>query len=435
MTFQNQQLAPVEPELDADEIQGNAIPGFMKPHMALLFLRITDVDSARTYLADISGRVTTLRQVWPSRKAVRAARSLEPTRKSLAATPKKITADVWLNVAVSYRALADKLDTGELNLAAFEDPAFRAGMRTRSPDLGDPIDPDAAGHPDNWVVGGPGNEPDLVLIVAADSPKKLDTRVKQERRISEQHQLYVVHEDHGHKLDETDTGKEHFGFQDGISQPGVRGLIGDEFLAHRCIDEKQVPDRYLYGLPGQLLVWPGEFVFGYPAASADPLVPGAVAQPGPQWSRNGSYLVYRRLRQDVQAFEDFIAQQATHLREQSGFANWTDDRLAAALVGRWKSGAPVIRTPAKDDEELGRNRLYNNSFGYAREPEHCDSRTAGRRLVAGRKPQPTRSAWCARWPRISARSTLAKPPTTWVPPAPDWIAESYATASPTGAVS
>ena len=85
----------------------------------------------------------------------------------------------------------------------------------------------------------------------------------------------------------------------------------------------------LWQLPGQLLVWPGEFVFGYPGASADPLVPGRVKRSGPAWSRNGSYAVYRRLRQDVAAFWGFMRDEAKRLSEEPGFAGWDEHRLAA----------------------------------------------------------------------------------------------------------
>lgn len=74
----------------------------------------------------------------------------------------------------------------------------------------------------------------------------------------------------------------------------------------------------------------------------------------------------RRLRQDTAAFWSFIAREATALRRQAGFSDWTDDRLAAAIVGRWKSGAPLVRAPREDNEALGTDRLANKSFGYAR---------------------------------------------------------------------
>ena len=190
--------------------------------------------------------------------------------------------------------------------------------------------------------------------------------------------LTLLHEDVGAKFDTL--GTEHFGFQDGVSQPGVRGYIDGEFVTPRELAEDNTPDCWLYGLPGQLLVWPGEFVFGHPAASADPLLAGAVALPGPRWSRNGSYLVFRRLRQDVNAFWSFVRDESARLRSLPGFEDWDEDRLAAALVGRWKSGAPLVRAPRADNEALGRDRQANNSFGYAKDAESLqlkDGQTTG----------------------------------------------------------
>jgi Dyp-type peroxidase family len=148
----------------------------------------------------------------------------------------------------------------------------------------------------------------------------------------------------------------------------VRGRTGlHDFLSYRLIDPAETPDTWLHGLPGQLLIWPGEFVFGYPGASADPLVPGEVLRPGPEWSANGSYLVYRRLRQDVGGFYGFLDDQAATLRRSAGFEDWSAERLGAALVGRWRSGAPLLRAPLEDNEELGVDRMANNSFGYAKD--------------------------------------------------------------------
>ncbi len=361
----DQVLPPDEPLLDVDDIQGNILPGFMKPHMTLLALAINDADGVRRFLQRL--QVTTLADVMRSRVKVRAVRTLRPTGRQVGAVPGEVD-DLWLNVALSWKGL-EKLasDRPRLkeDLGAFTDAAFRHGLAARSASLGDPTDPAAEGSPGNWVVGGPNREADLLLVVAADDPVRLTYTLVNLRRSAENCQLDVLHEEHGAKFD--DRGSEHFGFQDGISQPGVRGRVGEtDFLAYREIDRAETPDTWLYGLPGQLLVWPGEFVFGYPGASADPLVPGEVKRPGPAWSRNGSYLVYRRLRQDVAGFWGFIDAEAERLRVQPGFDTWTADRLAAALVGRWRSGAPLLRAPDADDEELGTNRMANNSFGYAR---------------------------------------------------------------------
>jgi Dyp-type peroxidase family len=354
---------PEEPVLDVDDIQGNVLPGFMKPHMRLVSLVFGDVGKARAFLRGVD--VTSLRDVLGSRDRVRAVRGLQPAGDKVGAVPDDLD-DLWLNLGVSYAGLmklAGRSEHLRAEVEAFTDNAFRLGLCARSPGLGDPVDSHAEGHPANWVVGGPGRQVDLVIIVAADDDQRLAQAARDVCRRAREHDLDVLHEDTGLKLDSR--GSEHFGFQDGISQPGVRGRINEhEFLAYRLILDE--PDKWLYGLPGQLLVWPGEFVFGYPASSPDPLVPGPVRVEGPAWSRNGSYLVYRRLRQDVAGFWSFIARAATALRSQDGFSDWTDDRLAAALVGRWKSGAPLLRAPREDNEALGTDRLANNNFGYAK---------------------------------------------------------------------
>src|ERR1700735_2110853 len=41
---------------------------------------------------------------------------------------------------------------------------------------------------------------------------------------------------------------------------------------------------------------------GYPSTSPDPLVPGPNSPALPEWTRNGSFLVFRRLRQNVALF-------------------------------------------------------------------------------------------------------------------------------------
>jgi hypothetical protein len=38
--------------------------------------------------------------------------------------------------------------------------------------------------------------------------------------------------------------------------------------------------------------------------------------------------------------------------------------VAAKLMGRWRSGAPLVLAPEKDDPELGKDRQRNNDFNY-----------------------------------------------------------------------
>jgi Dyp-type peroxidase family len=362
-------LPPEEPLLQADQIQGNVLPGFMKPTTVLCALTIVDVAAAKLWIREIASRMTTLGEAMESRVKVRALRTYRPaTAETLGAVPDEVN-DAWANISFSYAGLAKLLAGGafEDDLGGFEDEAFALGLAARSPLLGDPTDPGAEGNPANWVVGGPGSEVDVLLCVGADRAAEGERLLGEIRGEPAHNGVAVVYEQDGGKLDAI--GSEQFGFQDGISQPGVRGRISDEdFLTPRTIDASATPESWLYGLPGQLLTWPGDYVFGYPSSGADPLVPGPEAVAGlkaPDWSRNGSYLVFRRFRQDVAAFWSFAAEQAAQLSAQPAFAGWDAERLAAHIVGRWKSGAPLERSPEADVPALGTDRLANNDFGFA----------------------------------------------------------------------
>ncbi len=360
--------APEEPYLDGDEIQGNVVPGFMKPYMGVVALSSGDVARAKGWLAGVAPRITTLAQAMQSRAQVRAHRGLGPERlHQLGSVPPGMS-DVWLNVALSSGGLSRLLSGGEHagDGGWFTHQGFQRGRAARASLLGDPVDPSAEGNPANWVFGGPGREADVLVILAADCEKAGARTLDEVRAEAAASGLTVLYEESGHKLGAN--GNEHFGFQDGISQPGVRGRLAGfpgGYITPRTIDPSSRPDAWLYGLPGQYLVWPGEFVFGYPRSGADPLIPGQVNLPGPAWSRNGSYLVFRRLRQDVAGFRAFLAESAQALSARPGFAGVTPEWVGARLVGRWPSGAPVARLPDADDAALGVDRLANNAFGFA----------------------------------------------------------------------
>ena len=78
---------------------------------------------------------------------------------------------------------------------------------------------------------------------------------------------------------------------------------------------------------------------------------------------NGTFIVIRKLAQDVAGFRSFL-DRAT--RNADGSSN--PDRaklLSAKMIGRWPSGSPLTLNPEKDDPDLGRNKYRNNDFGFA----------------------------------------------------------------------
>jgi Dyp-type peroxidase family len=256
--------------------------------------------------------------------------------------------DTCTNVAFTASGLAKLgLPQEHLDMLAGE---FREGMTGsdhRRRILGDDGDSDPAG----WCWGGSGDDPDVLLMLYGRD----DAAV---RELERRHDLGAAGLRLVERLDSlTLPGrKEHFGFRDGISQPQIEGYDDDG-------------DQ-----PGNTVA-AGEFVLGYENAygqytnrpllkpSADPqnLLPTAADDPTlHDFGKDGSYLVFRQLRQDVRGFWSCMADKARGMRNgdpvQSGIA------LAAKMVGRWPGGAPLVKAPTADDPAL----MDDNDFSYVR---------------------------------------------------------------------
>ena len=164
--------------------------------------------------------------------------------------------------------------------------------------------------------------------------------------------IKIVYSEIGNTRPGAQRGFEHFGYRDGISQPGIRGLT-------RRSRPATAPDQ---GLPGQDLISPGEFVFGYPGQDpSDKVKPGPPPRMAAPWMCNGSYMVFRRLEQKVPEFRNFVADRAARLGMEP-------DLLGARMFGRWKSGAPLELAPLYDNAALGSDAKRNNDFDYGDDP-------------------------------------------------------------------
>ena len=344
--------SPAEPVFDAaaqDDIQGNIIPGFNKDHQHFLFLRIRKPKYAKDFLREILPRISTMEEVMAFRRLYRS-------RRFLLGRHNTYLCSTWVNIAFSRQAI--ELLASKADAEAFGDRSFQLGLARRSSYLGDPTSPSHHGSPRKWKVGGPRNEADILLILASDHVSVLDDLVDLVKLRASGAALQVIFEQRGDTLSGDLRGHEHFGFKDGISQPGVRGKLSaapGDYITPRYIDGGD-PRRLYLAKPGQQLVWPGQFLLGEPRQSTeDQLNAAAAASNFPKWARRGSYLVVRRLQQDVPAFYRFVAQGAAQV-------GLPQAKFAAMLVGRWPSGAPILRVPAGDNPALGDDDFANNHF-------------------------------------------------------------------------
>ncbi|MFI6443688.1 Dyp-type peroxidase [Kitasatospora sp. NPDC050543] len=325
---------------ESDEIQGDVIAGFKKDHVTLLFLKFEDAARARSWLRQLTPRIATTRQVAAFNEAFSAAR-----KSSGGDDPKSLKA-VWTSISFTYEGLRMLSDSEPVEQAPTGSglEAFKDGSARRAGAIGDTGD----NSPENWLFGnGKGQPVHAVLTVAADTAQDLQAQVSDHREATAQSKIVIVFQQNAATLLGTRRGKEHFGFKDGVSEPGVLGFDPPD------------PNRpeEVEGHPGTRLVPAGEFVVGERPA------PGSFTD-FPAWARNGSFQVVRRLAQDVPGWWAQVAVELKALKKAKAVPQEaTSEWLAARLVGRWRSGAPVCKHQMADvpfDPEASKD----NDFGF-----------------------------------------------------------------------
>jgi Dyp-type peroxidase family len=363
----------VEPVLDMHEIQGNVIPGFGTARLELIGLRIRAGEdaAARIWLRDLAPLVTTAAGAWHAREVRRAV-----ARSTGIAPPRD---GVFLNVLLSFDGAAGL----GLPTAGIQDGLFRSGMAHA--DLQDPAD--GQGRPIGWTMGDtPERTPHVLILLGSDDGPGLDEALAVLLEHLPGSGLEVMYRDSGKQLP---GDIEHFGFRDGIAQPGVRGRRDDHpdsYVTRRYIPLED-PLSARFSRPGEPLIWPGQFILGYATQDEYSEGPGPIAQPPEPWMRNGSFAVFRRLRQHVEAFHAFARTQADRASSALG-RTVTPQEFEAWMVGRWPDGVPLVRRPRPippaESAPVTRADLEVNHFDYASEvPDVIVELGGGTSVIAG----------------------------------------------------
>jgi Dyp-type peroxidase family len=288
------------------------VRGYRLPAAGYLFLRIEDAVKARAFLSDAIADVITAER-WD------------------------VKPESGINVAFSFQGLR-ALGAGDAGFPA----EFRDGMASRAELLGDVGD----SAPEHWEeCFRTGDAHVLVMISARDGAALAERDRRIRELVASRGGASVVVTQIGGALP---TGREHFGYADGFSQPAIEG--------------SRFEDHPGAGAPAKNGEWrpiaAGEFILGYPdEQGAMPHAP----QPD-ELGRNGSYVVYRKLRQDVAAFRRQLAAAAE-------LYPGGEELLAAKLVGRWRDGTPLDASPHREDPALVADRARNNAFDYGRDPD------------------------------------------------------------------
>ncbi|MDL2410090.1 Dyp-type peroxidase [Rhizobium calliandrae] len=289
--------------LEVDDIQATVLRPRPHPYMGqYILLRIDDAAQGREMLRRIIPHVAPAVDWW---------------------TP---TLPGWMGIAFSYHGLK-ALGVPQEFLDSFP-REFREGMAARAPILNDV----GENAPENWEYPFGNADMHIALAIYAKDDESLAAVLEWARQ--SHHELPQITVVYRMDFSELPEGRNHFGFRDGLHNPSVEG--------------SGVPVHPGYGSP----IKAGEFVMGYPDERGE-----ITASPEPEiLRRNGTFLAFRKFHMHVAAFRKYLREQASTPEEE--------ELIAAKMIGRWRSGAPLVLAPELDDPELGADADRNNAFSY-----------------------------------------------------------------------
>ena len=308
------------------DIQDNVAAPILMRYGRHMFFKFSDGAKARAWLRKIFKRVN--------------ARSEEHKTR------------FTVNIGFTHHGLR-ALGVSQRSLDSFPE-AFRVGMRGRAHLVGD-VGPHAPEHWENGL-GGPdihamgwirtdsaeGREEAMQIIRAEiEATGGVDIRFVQDT-------MALAHENG------VGSEGEHFGFADPISQPPIEGAAAPSHPGDGALEA----DGTWRPLK------PGEFLLGY----EDEAGPEGTQTPEPPELRlNGTYMVFRKLYQDVAAFRRYLATAAKAVYGSDD--QYHQELVAAKMMGRWRSGCPVDLSPNKDDPAIAADPRRRNNFTYAGDDE------------------------------------------------------------------
>jgi Dyp-type peroxidase family len=331
------------PELELRQIQGLVLSGYGdRPAARYAVFSIRDPERVRRFLGELAPRL----QYGEYRKT---PRHVEPR-----------LASVCMNIAFSHAGFA-ALDLHPLALSGFSLP-FQEGMcePNRARRLGD----DGPSDPSGWAWGRAGQPVHGVLAVFGPDPTAQGYAALGDLVASN------VNEANGLELltllDTTPADpvlrREHFGFRDGITNPRLASLShGDP---HDVVADGEILLGYENGY-GHMPMSPEVPENTDPARC---LAAATDRRERRDFGRNGSYLVFRQLAQNVRAFWEHVYKAKDTIPGVAAGregAEW----LASRYVGRWPNGTLVTRYPhhpGPDQHEDQKRFLYyekGDSFG------------------------------------------------------------------------
>ncbi len=307
-------------KLNASDIQGFVLRGYNLPLARYYFLHLAGAKQARELLERLHPLITT-GQRWDSGKP-----------------------DSTVNLAFTHQGLA-AFELPQATLISFP-VEFQQGMRGRAAILGDT----KRNAPEHWDAFWHQETVHAWLGVNAQTSESLETCCDGVQTILTETGTHVLGSQDAAAavVDGKPTTKEHFGYTDGFGNPDFLGVE----RSTQPGQGKRMPD----GTWAPLAT--GELLLGYADEAGElPLapVPHLLAA-------NGTFMVYRKLHQNVATFREQLEKYAA----QYGGGK---EKLAAKFIGRWRDGTPLELSTDCPDPTIAQDPMQSTNFTYGDDPE------------------------------------------------------------------
>jgi Dyp-type peroxidase family len=308
-------------KLNATDIQGFVLRGYNLPFARHLFLHFEDATRARNLIFRLIDQITT-GQRWDHGRP-----------------------QSTLNIAFTHRGLV-ALELPAATLLSFP-VEFQEGMKKRAEILGDT----GANDPEKWDELWHDDRIHVWLGINAVSAEALDTRSAQlQSLMNETGGAILLGSQDAASLviDGEPCNKEHFGFTDGFGNPDYLGVERDSQPGQGKLTPNGTWERLATG----------ELLLGY-ADEAGELPPAPVPH---LLASNGTFMVYRKLHQNVATFR-------AYLDEHAALYSGGKEKLASKFIGRWRDGTPTELSPDQPDQSIVNDPARSTNFTFSKDPE------------------------------------------------------------------
>ena len=290
--------------LNETDIQGLVLRGYNLPVARYFFLHFENAARARSLIGRLLSHVTT-GQRWDGPKP-----------------------QSTVNIAFTHRGL-ERLELPDATLLTFP-VEFQQGMKHRAEILGDC----GVNSPEHWDKVWCEDRVHAWVGINGLTPEALDARSSAVLSAIEETEGAIVLDSQDAAAEAVEgrpTTREHFGYTDGFGNPDYLGVE----RSSQPGQGKLQPDGTWVPLAT------GELLLGY----ADEAGELPIAPVPHLLASNGTFMVYRKLHQNLATFRDYLEKQA------ATYAGGKE-KLAAKFIGRWRDGTPIELSPDNPDPAI-----------------------------------------------------------------------------------